>query len=93
LLAYASSMPALLRPWIRAALAPVLDEGGEMKFIGFTAAIFFAGCVTQSNHGINRENETDDQRIDREVFRENWIRPSVSQEDWDFFYRPFWKSD
>lgn len=64
-----------------------------MKFTGCAIAVFLAGCVTQSQHGVNREGETEEQRIDREVFRENWIRPSVTQEDWDFFYRPFWKQN
>ena len=64
-----------------------------MKFTGCALALLLTGCVTKSQHGISRPGETEDQRIDREVFRENWIRPSVSQEDWDFFYRPFWKSN
>ena len=64
-----------------------------MKFIACTLTFFLAGCVTKSEHGISRPGETEDQRVDREVFRENWIRPSVSQEDVDFFYKPFWKSN
>jgi hypothetical protein len=48
--------------------------------------------VTRNPDGINRPGETDDQRIHREVFYSDWLRPSVSQEDVDFFYEPFWKS-
>ena len=64
-----------------------------MRFTGCAVALLLAGCVTPNRQGIRRVGETEDQRIDREVFRENWIRPSVSQEDVDFFYRPFWKSN
>ena len=65
-----------------------------MKSIGCALTLLLAGCVTPpAHHGVNRAGETDDQRIDREVFRENWLRPSVSQEDVDFFYKPFWKQN
>ncbi len=31
--------------------------------------------------------ETDEQRSSREVFRDDWLRPSITQEDYDFFYK------
>ena len=51
-------------------------------------ALAVSGCVTPPPKP--HPGETEDERASREVFRENWIRPSVSQEDVDFYYRPFW---
>jgi hypothetical protein len=51
------------------------------------------GCVTPPEPGIYRPGETEDQRIHREVFYSGWLRPSVTQEDKDFYYTPFWKSN
>jgi hypothetical protein len=51
----------------------------------------FSGCASKDEIAARRRWETDDERATREVFRSNWILPSVSNEDKDFFYRPFWK--
>ena len=57
----------------------------------FSLMLTFAGCATKEEIAAKRRWETDDERATREVFRENWLLPSVSNEDKDFFYRPFWK--
>ena len=51
------------------------------------------GCASKDEIAARRRWETQDERASREVFRSNWLLPSVSQEDKDFFYRPFWKRD
>ena len=51
----------------------------------------FTGCASKEEIAAKRRWETQDERANREVFRENWLLPSVSNEDKDFFYRPFWK--
>jgi len=50
-------------------------------------AFAFAGCATKEEIAAQRRWETYDERASREVFRSNWIFPSVSKEDKDFFYR------
>ena len=57
----------------------------------FSLMLTFAGCATKEEIAAKRRWETDEERATREVFRENWLLPSVSNEDKDFFYRPFWK--
>lgn len=61
-----------------------------LRMLTFLLALVVSGCVTPPR--IPPVGETEDERTDREVFHENWIRPSVSQEDVDFFYRPFWRN-
>ena len=58
-----------------------------------SSALAFTGCASKDEIAAKRRWETDDERATREVFRENWLLPSVSNEDKDFFYRPFWKRD
>lgn len=53
----------------------------------------FGGCASKDEIAAQRRWETQDERASREVFRSNWLLPSVSQEEKDFFYRPFWKRD
>ena len=53
----------------------------------------FTGCASKDEIAAKRRWETQDERASREVFRSNWLLPSVSNEDKDFFYRPFWKRD
>ena len=53
----------------------------------------FTGCASKDEIAAKRRWETQDERATREVFRENWLLPSVSNEDKEFFYRPFWKRD
>ncbi len=53
-------------------------------------ALTFSGCASKDEIAARRRWETYDERADREVFRSNWILPSVSNEDKEFFYRPFW---
>ena len=54
-------------------------------------ALTLGGCATKDEIAAKRRWETPDERATREVFRSNWLLPSVSQEEKDFFYRPFWK--
>jgi hypothetical protein len=64
----------------------------RMKLLLCALTFCLAGCVTPPREGIYRPGETEDQRIHREIFYSDWLRPSVSQEDREFFYEPFWKS-
>lgn len=64
----------------------------DMKLALCILALAVPGCVTQPRRGIDRAGETEERRIHREVFYDNWFRPSVSEEDRDFYYRGFWKS-
>ena len=61
-----------------------------MKLIPCAVMLCLAGCVTKPREA--RPGETDDQRIHREVFYTDWVRPSVTQEDREFFYEPLWKT-
>ena len=70
--------PKLFRP-LNAALASL------------ALILTFSGCVSKDERAARRRWETDDERATREVFRSNWLLPSVSNEEKDFFYRPFWK--
>ena len=45
------------------------------------------GCATKEERAARRRWETSDERASREVFRSDWLVPSVSKEDRDFFYR------
>ncbi len=56
-------------------------------------AFALGGCASKDEIAARRRWETQDERANREVFRSNWLLPSVSQEDKDFFYRPFWKRE
>jgi nitric oxide synthase oxygenase domain/subunit len=57
--------------------------------IAALSAIAFSGCASEEEIAIKRKYETRDQRANREVFYDNWLIPSVSEEDKDFFYRSF----
>ncbi len=57
----------------------------------FSILMALGGCASKEEIAAKRRWETQDERANREVFRENWLLPSVSNEDKDFFYRPFWK--
>ncbi len=48
-----------------------------------------SGCVTKPRTGSDLTLETDEQRAHRKVFQEDWLRPSVTKEDYDFFYKGF----
>ena len=52
-------------------------------------ALTFGGCATKEERASKRRWETQDERADREVFRSDWLVPSVSKEDRDFFYGSF----
>ena len=54
-------------------------------------ALALGGCASKDEIAAKRRWETDEERATREVFRSNWLLPSVSNEDKEFFYRPFWK--
>lgn len=47
----------------------------------------FAGCVTKPTTTSDITLETDEERATRKVFRSDWLRPSITQEDYDFFYK------
>lgn len=51
------------------------------------ALLPLAGCVTPPRKASDMTIETDEQRSTREVFRDDWLRPSITQEDYDFFYK------
>ena len=50
-------------------------------------ALTLAGCATKEERAAKRRWETQDQRSTREVFQSDWLLPSVSREDRDFFYK------
>ena len=50
-------------------------------------ALAFGGCASREERAAKRRWESDEERSSREVFRSNWLLPSVSNEDKDFFYR------
>ena len=52
-------------------------------------ALTLGGCATKEERASKRRWETQDERATREVFRSDWLLPSVSNEDKDFFYRSF----
>ena len=52
-------------------------------------ALTLGGCATKEERASKRRWETQDERSTREVFRSDWLLPSVSNEDKDFFYRSF----
>ncbi len=56
-----------------------------------TLMFAFGGCASKDEIAAKRRWETDDERATREVFRSNWLLPSVSEDEKEFFYRPFWK--
>jgi len=56
-----------------------------------TLGLFPTGCASKEEIAARRKYETDDERADREVFRENWLIPSVSEEEKDFYYRSWIK--
>jgi ABC-type uncharacterized transport system auxiliary subunit len=52
-------------------------------------ALALGGCASREEREARRKWETDDERTTREVFRSNWLIPTVNPEDKDFFYRSF----
>lgn len=48
-----------------------------------------SGCVTKPRAHSDLTLETDEQRSTRRIFKDDWLRPSVTQEDYDFFYKNF----
>ena len=50
-------------------------------------ALAFGGCATKEERAARRRWETEDERTTREVFRSNWLFPSVSEDEKDFYYR------
>jgi hypothetical protein len=51
----------------------------------------FSGCVTKDRLTSDLTFETDEQSSDRRIFKDDWIRPSVTKEDYDFFYKGWFK--
>jgi hypothetical protein len=56
-------------------------------------AIALGGCASDEELAAQRKYESRDQRAHREVFYDNWLRPSVSEDEKDFYYRSFWKKE
>ncbi len=59
-------------------------------FIRLALCLIFlslAGCVTKPMASSDITLETDEERATRKVYKNDWLRPSVSQEDYDFFYK------
>ena len=50
-------------------------------------ALTLGGCATKEERAAKRRWETEDERTTREVFRSDWLLPSVSADEKDFFYR------
>ncbi len=63
-----------------------------LPFFSLALALAMGGCASKDEVAAQRRWETYDERADREVFRSNWLKPSVSEEDKSFFYRPFFKN-
>jgi hypothetical protein len=51
-----------------------------------------AGCASKEERAARRKWETQDERATREVFQSDWLIPSVSNEDKDFFYKSWLRS-
>ncbi len=49
-------------------------------------AFAFGGCASKEERLARRRWETQDERTTREVFKKDWLVPSVSNEERDFFY-------
>jgi hypothetical protein len=58
-----------------------------------SSAIAFGGCASEEEIAMKRKYETRDQRANREVFYDNWLHPSVTEDEKEFFYRSFWKKE
>jgi hypothetical protein len=50
-------------------------------------AFAFGGCASKEERMARRRWETQDERTTREVFKKDWLLPSVSADEKDFFYR------
>ena len=47
------------------------------------------GCVTKPPAHSDLTLETEEQKSHTRVFVDDWLRPSVTKEDYDFFYKNF----
>lgn len=54
-----------------------------------TLVLTLGGCASKEERAAQQRWETDDERSARRVFRSGWIRPSITEEDKDFYYRSF----
>jgi hypothetical protein len=61
-----------------------------LVLLSLLASLCLPGCVTPKKKSSSIISEDDEARSRREVYG-NWLRPSVSEEDKEFFYKPFWK--
>jgi hypothetical protein len=62
-----------------------------MKYVFGILALSMLGCASQS--GIQESDyQTQERRIEHNVFYSNWLRPAVSEDDKEFFYRSFLKN-
>jgi hypothetical protein len=63
-----------------------------LALAAMSLAFPLGGCASKEEIAAQRKWESYDQRADREVFRTGWIRPHISEDEKDFFYRPFFKT-
>ena len=58
----------------------------------FSLASALGGCASKDERIARRRWETQDERTTREVFKKDWLLPSVSEDERDFFYRSWLRS-
>jgi len=64
-----------------------------LNLSGSLVIVAFSGCVDQTQQALIRATETEDESISREVYYDHWLKPPVSEEDKDFYYRSFLKNN
>ncbi len=78
---------------LRAAMIPKFSP---LVLAALSALAFMpslGGCMSKEERLARRKWETQDERTTREVFQSNWLFPSVSEDEKEFFYRSWWKKD
>ena len=55
-------------------------------------ALVFGGCASKEERAAKKRWETQDERTTREVFKKDWLLPSVSEDEKNFFYRSWLRS-
>jgi hypothetical protein len=58
-----------------------------LPIASFTLTLMLGGCASKEERMAQRKWETQDERTTREVFKKDWLLPSVSEDEKDFFYR------
>ncbi len=74
-------------------MRPKFSAPSLLAFVAASSVVLAAGgCASKEERIAARRWETSDERATREVFRSDWLLPSVSREDRDFFYGSFLKN-